>query len=105
MLVKPPRTTIGLDGFATLLGLPEVVVPVGAAPAAAPNGSSGDSSSSSSGAAEDPEPPVNCMVALAGQDAKVVTVGAAFQESTQYHLQRPPVLQEGPAAMMEAELG
>ena len=91
VLAKAPRTTIGLDGFATLLGLPEVVLPVGVAGVLQAEGASG-SSGGEGGLA--PQPKVVSLIALAGQDAKAVAVGAAFQGETKFHLQRPPVVTE-----------
>jgi hypothetical protein len=101
VLAKPPRTTIGLDGFATLLGLPEVVLPVGIAGVLQSGDSNAAAAGSSigggAGAASSnvlPQPKVVSLIALAGEDAKAVAVGAAYQGKTKFHLQRPPVVGE-----------
>jgi hypothetical protein len=40
------------------------------------------------------QPDVASIIALPGDDAAVVAVGAAYQSMTRHHLQRPPLLQQ-----------
>jgi uncharacterized membrane protein YgcG len=99
----------GVDGLASLLGMPELTVPVGLQPAGlsgggrgrgggggepAGSGSSGGDASSGGGSGGGSGgrgrlPVVNTIVALPGDDPAVVAVGDAFQALTQHHLQRP----------------
>lgn len=102
VLVKPSRTTVGLDGFASMLGMPELVVPVGlGTPASTAGADAGYAAAAAAAAAEasgapsseafapGSAPPVTCLISLAGQDASAVAVAVAYQRTTSYHLQRP----------------
>eukprot|EP00775_Hariotina_reticulata_P007883 gene7883-8079_t len=71
VLLKPSRTEAGLDGLAALLDMPE----------------------DSSGFEVWMQPDVASIIALPGDDAAVVAVGAAYQSVTRHHLQRPPLQQ------------
>jgi hypothetical protein len=99
VLVKPSRTTVGLDGFASMLGMPELVVPVGQGSSASAAGADAGYAAAAAAAAAEvtsgeavvpgSPPPVNCLISLAGQDAAAVAVAVAYQRATSYHLQRP----------------
>lgn len=118
VLLKPARTPdVGLDGLAGLLGMPELLVPAGLAPATtAASGTTAASAAAAAPAASRDaaatttaeghaadttrgipqhgqparlQPVVASIVSLPGCDAAVVAVGAAFQAVTTHHLLRP----------------
>lgn len=113
VLLKPARTQVGVDGFATLLGLPEVLIPVGftpqtssadtyatsattsgAATATGSNDGSGPSKLQPPGSStrEWLQPIENSIIALRRDDATAIAVADAFQSVTDHHLRRPPEL-------------
>jgi hypothetical protein len=84
----------GLDGLPSLLGMPELTLPVGFELGGGGNssgggGGGGGGNGTSGGGDGGPLPVVNTLFALPGADALVVAVGGAFQRATRYHLARP----------------
>jgi hypothetical protein len=112
VLLKPARSSVGLDGLAALVDMPEALLPVEmgtttfddadpvqtgstnastSTPASSQSGASTGSSDDSSSNQTWTQPKVNAIIALPGEDAAVIAVAAAFQSVTDVHLQRPPL--------------
>lgn len=108
VLLKASRSDVGTDGLATLLDMPELLLPVGFTVAAqqgvtpTPQGNTQQQGNQQQqqqqqGAlSADPsaeqvwlQPDVNSITALPGHDAAVIAVGAAFQSVTAHHLVHP----------------
>jgi hypothetical protein len=114
VLLKPARSSVGLDGLAALVDMPEALLPVemgtttfddadpvqsgstdvsaGSSTASGSSQSGGSTGSSDASSNQTwTQPKVNAIIALPGEDAVVIAVAAAFQSVTDVHLQRPPL--------------
>lgn len=114
VLLKAARSDVGTDGMATLLDMPELLLPVGFTVAKQHGVGSSKTDNhllqqqqqqqgsqqqqqqqaglmDSETTAEQVwlQPDVNSIVALPGHDAEAIAVGAAFQSVTAHHLVHP----------------